>query len=97
MTDTKPRALSRAKALTLAEQAQRDLDKAEANASERAGKRDAALLAASDAGASRAQLEDRTGLSQARITQVLRRARATPGGMKSPTSWTTETRSPEHN
>jgi hypothetical protein len=51
------------------------LAKAEADATTLAAERGAALLEASDAGASRADLQAATGLSQARITQVLREAR----------------------
>jgi hypothetical protein len=59
--------------------AQDKLDRAETAANARAVARDDRLLAASEAGASRRSLEEATGLSPARITQVLRRARVRRG------------------
>lgn len=75
MTSLKPRGLSVAASLTAVATAQARLDKAVRNSKDAAAIRDDALLAAAAAGATRAMLEERTGLSQARITQVLRRAR----------------------
>ena len=72
MTDPATRA-----AILKAKRAQASLDKAEALASAASRQRDRAFLAAFDAGATYADLETATGLSNARVTQVLRRARET--------------------
>ena len=72
---TESEARRRAARLKSLEAVQRRLTVAEDKATELAAERGLALLAASDAGASRAELAKATGLSQARITQVLREAR----------------------
>lgn len=53
------------------------LNAAEAKAASASAVRDAAVLKAATEGATRAELQDWTGLSAARVTQILRRARAT--------------------
>jgi hypothetical protein len=64
-------------ALTTVRKAQERLNKAETEANTLAEARNKALLAAKDAGATHPELQETTGLSQARIAQVLRRERAT--------------------
>lgn len=68
-------ARSKAQALKSLGARQQHLNDLEARASRAALERDALLLEAQDLGASYADLEDATGLSTARVTQVLRRAR----------------------
>lgn len=69
--------ITKAQALRRARERQRALNTAEAAATDAAQRRDAALLAAKDAGATYAELQEATDLSTARVTQVLRRARQT--------------------
>lgn len=61
--------------LTALKRAQAALDKAEQAATEKAARRNRAMVDAADKGATRATLQAVTGLSSARVTQVLRRAR----------------------
>lgn len=68
--------LSKRAALTQARKAQERLTKAEATANALAFARNKAVLAAKDAGATHPDLQAATGLSQARVAQVLRRERA---------------------
>lgn len=69
--------MTKSQALKRAADTQRRLNQAEAIATERAGDRDQAVFAAQQEGASYAELETATGLSTARITQILRRSRQT--------------------
>lgn len=61
--------------LNALKRSQAALNKAQEAADAKAKTRDRHLLAAADNGAKRADLEQATGLSQARVTQLLRRAR----------------------
>jgi hypothetical protein len=72
---TKPKAPSRAASLTAVRKAQARLTDLETKADDAATARNQAVLVASDAGNSRADLQEATGVSQSRITQILRRAR----------------------
>jgi DNA-directed RNA polymerase specialized sigma24 family protein len=67
--------LSKAKALNVAHRRQKALNKAEAAATEAAAYRDLAVHDAQVAGASYAEIQTATGLSTARVTQILRKAR----------------------
>lgn len=64
-----------ATALRKAAEAQDRLNKAEAKAADAATTRDAALAQAQRAGATYAEMEAATDLSNARVTQILRRVR----------------------
>lgn len=68
--------LSKRAALTQVRKAQERLNKAEQTSDALAEARSKALLAAKDAGATHPELQEATGLSQARIAQVLRRERS---------------------
>lgn len=67
--------MTKARALKDAAAAQDRLNRDEQRATESAAKRDAAMAQAKGVGATYAELQDATGLSVARVTQVLRRAR----------------------
>ena len=67
--------MNKTKALKRAEDTQRRLNQAEAIATERDSDRDQAVYAAQVEGASYAEIQTATGLSTARVTQILRRAR----------------------
>lgn len=69
MPPTKPTALKRARLH------QEFLNKAEAKATEAAAERDAWVYRAQEAGATYAEIQEATGLSTARVTQVLRKVR----------------------
>lgn len=71
MPPTKPTALKRAAA------AQGRLNTAEAKATDAASERDQWVFIAQQAGASYAEIQEATGLSTARVTQVLRKVRQT--------------------
>jgi hypothetical protein len=73
MTDATARRKTRTLARAMTDQAR--LDKAERTATDAAARRDASVLEAQEAGNTYADLTDATGLSTARITQVLRRDR----------------------
>lgn len=62
--------------LSALRRAQAALDRAEREAAEKAIRRNHAMVAAAEKGATRANLQAVTGLSSARITQVLRKTRA---------------------
>lgn len=62
-------------ALAKAKTRQKRLDDAEAKATAAATERDAAVLVAQESGATYAEIQEATGLSTARVTQVLRRQR----------------------
>lgn len=64
-------------ALSAARKAQERLNKAEQTANALAEARNARVLEAKNAGATYPALQEATGLSQARIAQVLRRERQT--------------------
>lgn len=66
---TKSQALKRAK------ERQRALNAAEAAATDAAVRRDQAVYAAQQAGATYPEIQEATGLSTARVTQVLRKVR----------------------
>lgn len=66
---------TKARALKMAATHQEALNRAEAKATEAAKVRDAAMDAARGLGATYAELQAATGLSVARVTQVLRRVR----------------------
>lgn len=66
---------SKAQALNNAKRRQQRLNTDEAKATESAGLRDQAVYEAQAAGATYAEIQEATGLSIARITQVLRRER----------------------
>ena len=59
----------------MASRRQRALNKAEATATEAAADRDQAVYDARLAGATYGEIQDATGLSTARVTQVLRKVR----------------------
>lgn len=65
----------KAAALRTAAKAQKRLNDLEDRATAAAGERDAHLLAAQQLGATYAELQEATGLSAARVTQILRRTR----------------------
>lgn len=67
--------MNKSQALKRAADTQRRLNQAEAIATERAQDRDRAVYQAQVEGASYAEIQEATGLSTARITQILRRAR----------------------
>lgn len=66
---------SKSKALHDAKRRQQRLNTAEADALNAASLRDTAVYDAQAAGATYAEIQEATGLSTARITQVLRRVR----------------------
>lgn len=66
---------SKSQRLRTAAARQRALNAAETKATEAATERDQAFLAAAEDGATYADLEQVTGLSNARVTQILRKAR----------------------
>lgn len=72
MTD----AATRRTALRAVKTTQATLNKAEAKASEAADARNAAVLGAQQDGVTYAELIDATGLSESRVTQILRRERS---------------------
>jgi hypothetical protein len=72
---SKPRTLSRAAALTEAKRRQERLNKSELAATEAAFKRDQAVYDAQQAGATYADIQAATGLSEARVAQVLAKVR----------------------
>lgn len=68
---------TKAQALRSAKERQRALNTAEQAATDAAQRRDRAVYAAQESGATYADIQAATGLSIARITQVLRKARTT--------------------
>lgn len=66
---------SKSKALHDAKRRQQRLNTAEAEALNAATLRDTAVFDAQQAGASYAEIQEATGLSTARVTQILRRVR----------------------
>lgn len=69
MTPSKPQALNQVK------RRQQRLNADEAKALESASLRDTAVYDAQQAGATYAEIQEATGLSTARVTQILRRVR----------------------
>lgn len=67
--------MTKTRALTNAAATQDRLNRDEQRATESAAKRDKAVLEAQEAGATYAEIQAATGLSTARVTQVLRRQR----------------------
>jgi len=68
---------SKAQALNAVKRRQQRLNTDEAKALESAGLRDTAVYDAQQAGATYAEIQAATGLSTARVTQILRRVRQT--------------------
>ena len=68
---------SKAQALNNAKRRQQRLNTDEAKALESASLRDMAVYEAQAAGASYAEIQEATGLSSARVTQILRRVKST--------------------
>lgn len=64
-------------ALRAAAKSQKRLNDLEARATDAGKERSAYILAAQEAGATYAEIQAATGLSTARVTQVLRKARST--------------------
>lgn len=72
---------TKARALKNAKTYQERLNKAERAATQAAAERDATVLEAQEAGATYAEIQAATGLSTARVTQVLRRQRQAKDGL----------------
>lgn len=72
-TPTRPK--TKTQALNSLRARQYRLDTQETKATEAAAERDLALYAAKRAGATRSDMEEATGLSATRVTQILRRIR----------------------
>lgn len=67
--------MSKRRALTAAKNRQDALNLAEQRATEAASERDQAVYEAQTQGATYSEIQEATGLSTARVTQILRRAR----------------------